>query len=978
MKYIKFILFVLLLIPSILLNAKDEHRWATQKAKGYKYKYVTEDPTNSRFYTLANGMTVILSPNHKEPRMHVYIAVKAGSKTDPATQTGLAHYLEHLMFKGTEYYGSLNYAAEKPLLAKIQMLYEEYNHTKNEDKRKEIYHKIDSVSGKAAKFAIANEYDKIMSSIGAKGSNAFTSFEETVYTEDIPANTIDKYLRVQAERFGNPVFRIFHTELEAVYEEKNRTLDNNNRKVSETLLANLFLNHNYGKQTTIGTIEHLKNPSLVEIRRYFNIYYVPNNMGIIVSGDFDPDKVIKLIDSNFKHFESKPLPNFTFKQETPIVKPVIKEVSGPDAEFVTIGYRFPGVHSKDALLADLVGQMLTNGKAGVIDINLIKKQKLLKASASANILVDYGWLNIQGTPTMGQSLEDVKNLMIEQIENLKNGKFDKELILSIINNQKKNMMLQNQDYSSCASALMSAFTGEEDWLDDVDYINRLSKITKRDVVEFANNYFGDNYVVVYKRKGDDKNTFKVVKPPITAVETNRNEQSDYAKKIIAMPVDNLKPVWLNYNKDIQKGEIGPAEFLYVPNNENGLFKMSYRYKIGTWNEKKLAIAAQYLQFLGTETKKADIIAKEFYKLACSYNINTDNEYTTINIEGINENFEQAITLFDDLLNNCMPDEDALKSLKARLNKSRMDAKNNKNAIMQGLMSYARFGADNPFKYVLTNEEINNLTSAELIDILHNLNSNSHTINYYGPETKMNLITLYKKNHKMPDYFKASPAPKVFTFTTQTNNTVLFADYDMVQSEIRWIRNVMPNGYDFTKQPVINYFNSYFGGDMGAIVFQTIRESKALAYSTNARIITPDKKEDPYLATAYIGCQADKFNEAVVAMNELLNQLPKVDNSIKAAKSSVKKDLESERIMRYDIISNYLAAERKGLNEDIRKRIYEHLDQLGYDDLKLLHEDNLAKKTFTYCVLASQNKIKPEDLQKIGELKVLSLEEIFGY
>ena len=268
MKYIKFILFVLLFIPSILLNAKDEHRWASQKSKGYKYKYVTEDPTNSRFYTLANGMTVILSPNHKEPRMHVYIAVKAGSKTDPATQTGLAHYLEHLMFKGTEYYGSLNYAAEKPLLAKIQMLYEEYNHTKNEAKRKEIYHKIDSVSGKAAKFAIANEYDKIMSSIGAKGSNAFTSFEETVYTEDIPANTVDKYLRVQAERFGNPVFRIFHTELEAVYEEKNRSLDNDNRKVSETLLANLFLNHNYGKQTTIGTIEHLKNPSLVEIRRY--------------------------------------------------------------------------------------------------------------------------------------------------------------------------------------------------------------------------------------------------------------------------------------------------------------------------------------------------------------------------------------------------------------------------------------------------------------------------------------------------------------------------------------------------------------------------------------------------------------------------------------------------------------------------------------------------------------------------------------
>ncbi|HLW14307.1 MAG TPA: insulinase family protein, partial [Flavobacteriaceae bacterium] len=258
--------FSLSLVLTFSAIAQNKYTWKTGKQDGYTYQYVENDPTGARYYTLDNGLTVILAENHKEPNIQTYIAIKAGAKTDPATHTGLAHYLEHMLFKGTDKFGSLDYEKEKPLLDKIEALYEEYNHTTDEAKRTEIYKEIDRVSNEAAKFAIANEYDKLMSAMGARGTNAFTSFEETVYTENIPASAIDKYLAVQAERFRNPVFRIFHTELEAVYEEKNRTLDSDGRKVFEEMFAGLFKNHNYGLQTTIGTIEHLKNPSLVEIR----------------------------------------------------------------------------------------------------------------------------------------------------------------------------------------------------------------------------------------------------------------------------------------------------------------------------------------------------------------------------------------------------------------------------------------------------------------------------------------------------------------------------------------------------------------------------------------------------------------------------------------------------------------------------------------------------------------------------------------
>ncbi len=976
MRSFKQLFIVLLLAAPVCVSAQTGYAWKEATSGGFTYKYVTNDPAKARFYTLKNGLTVILSPTNKDPRIQCYIATKAGSKTDPATNTGLAHYLEHMLFKGTDKFGSLDWAKEKPELDKIDALYEEYNKTTDVEKRKAIYHRIDSISGVASKFAIANEYDKMMSSMGAQGTNAFTSFEQTVYTDDVPANAIDKYLAVQGERFRNPILRIFHTELEAVYEEKNRGLDNDGRKVFEKLFAELFKKHNYGLQTTIGTIEHLKNPSLIEIRKYFNKYYVPNNMGVIMSGDFNPDEMIKKVDATFAYMQNKPFAKYTFEPEQPITSPLSAEVVGPDAENVTIGFRLPGNKSKDILLADLVGQILTNGKAGLMDLNLVKKQKLLSASASAFTLIDYGVLFMQGRPTQGQSLEDVKALMLGEIDNLKKGNFDDNLITSIINNQKKNKILATESYSSRADDLMNAFTNELDWREQAAYTDLLSKLTKKAIVDFANKYFGDNYVCILKRKGEDKNIVKVEKPPITPVETNRDAQSDFVKQVNNMPASPVKPVWIDYNKDLQKAKLGPAEVLYVQNKNNSIFRLRYRFDMGTWNNKKLGLAAQYLQFLSTDKMSAEDITKAFYQIACSFTVSASAEFTTVTIEGLQDNFTKAVTLFEDVLKNCKTDEAALKSLKARITKTRTDAKANKGAIMNGLVSYARFGNKNPFNYVLSDEELKSITPDELVSTLHDLNNYSHKILYYGPQPLAQLTAGLKTIHNIPATFKAAGDKMKFSTAQQTKNQILFADYNMVQSEIRWVRNTAT--YSADKEPVIDIFNNYFGGGMGALVFQTIRESKALAYSTFAFYAKPDKKEDPFYTLAYVGCQADKFNESIIAMNELLNDLPNVEENIKFAKAGIKKDIETERITQDGIIFNYLTAQQKGLSDDIRKSTYAGVDKIGYNELKKFHSEYIANKPYTYCIVASEKKLSNDDMSKYGEVKKLSLDEIFGY
>jgi predicted Zn-dependent peptidase len=564
------------------LNASaqsNSNEWKTQTSNGYTYKTVSKDPTATRFYKLKNDLTVILSVNKETPRIQTIIATKAGSKTDPATHTGLAHYLEHMLFKGTDKYGSLDWKKEKPLLDQIDALYEQYNSTKDEAKRKVIYHNIDSVSGEAAKFAIANEYDKMMSMLGAQGTNAFTSFEQTAYINDIPTNQIDRWLTIEAERFRNPILRIFHTELEAVYEEKNRSLDSDDDKVFELLFSKLFQRHNYGLQTTIGTIEHLKNPSLNEIRKYFYKNYVPNNMCIVMAGDFNPDDVIVKIDKSFGYMKPKPVEPYTFVPEDEIKSPIEATVYGPDAEYVDIAFRFPGASSKEATLLNFMSSVLSNGNAGLMDLNLVKKQEVLSASAGAYTLKDYGVLFMEGKAKEGQPLEEVKSKMLSMIDLLKSGSFDDEILTAIINNYKKSLIQQRETNGGRAFGLLESFTSEVDWKQTIDQLDEMSKLTKKDIQDFAKKWLNQNYVCIYKRIGKDENVLKVEKPEITPVAVNRDAQSDFVKTIAATPVKPIQPVFVNFDKDIEKTTLdtrGNSLMMYsVKNTSNPLFSQYF-------------------------------------------------------------------------------------------------------------------------------------------------------------------------------------------------------------------------------------------------------------------------------------------------------------------------------------------------------------------------------------------------------------------
>ncbi len=973
--------FLLLVVFAWSCNQAEYAQKGTQTAEegGYTYEFVPSDPMQTRIYTLENGLKVYLSDYEDAPRAHVYIPVKAGGKNDPAENTGLAHYLEHMMFKGNHQFGTLDYEKEKVLLDSIENMFNYYATLTDDTERKEYYKLIDQVSNEAAKLAIPNEYDKLVAGIGGKGLNAYTTTDRTVYTVDIPSNELEKFLEFESVRFSKIVNRLFHTELEAVYEEKNRSLDNDGWKVYEKAYQLAFKKHPYGTQTVIGTIDHLKNPSITEIKNYFDKYYRPNNMAICISGDIDMNQTIKLIDQYFGKLEPNPeLKPWQKIEEDPITEPRTAEIFGPDAENVNIGFRLPGYGEADYMMVTLVDMLLNNSEAGLIDLNLKQQQKVLRAGCYVDNNNDYSMHTFYGYPKEGQSLVEVKNLILEQIELLKTGEFEDWLISAVVNDLKMSEMRGLENNQARANKMVMAFTNDIPWEEHIAFLDRMEKVTKAQVMEFVKNNYKENYVLVYKKTGEDPNKQKVEKPVITKVPLNRETKSPFHEAILTKQSPKTQPVFVDYQKDISKGSVkSKVDVLAKKNEENERFQLSYLLDIGSNNDPAMKIAVEYLEFLGTPELSSEGLKKEFYKLGCSFSVYAASDKTYVTLSGLDENMVPAMELFENLLANPQPDQDALDKLIERELKARDDAKKDKGTILfSGLMNYAQYGPKSPFTNVLSNSELQNLKAEELTEKIKKITQMEHRVLYYGPEEVNDVVAILEEKHMLPETLEQLPERVEFKQASTDQPAVFWTDYDMVQTE--FVMMSKGNQYDVALAPKARMFNEYFGGGMNSIVFQEIREAQGLAYSVFSSYSTASKANKDDILFAYVGTQADKQAEAMKAMRTLLEDMPQSEGAFEIAKQAILSKIESERVTKSSVLWNYEDAKDLNLDYDIRKDVYEQVKNMTFADLKAFHEEYIKGQSYVTVLVGNREKINFEDLRNYGDIKELSLEEIFGY
>ena len=941
---------------------------------------VPGDPMATQCYTLSNGLKVFLSVNHQSPRISAHIAVRTGSRNDPAETTGLAHYLEHRMFKGTQSFGTSNYEAEKPLLDTIEARYEQYRRVTDPELRRVLYHEIDSISQLAAQYNIPNEYDKLMAGIGGIGTNAYTSTDVTCYTEDIPANEVDRWARIQADRFQNMVIRGFHTELEAVYEEYNIGIGSDNEKFFEAMCRKLYPTHPYGTQTTIGTQNHLKNPSITNIKNYFQNYYCPNNVAICMAGDFDPDEVIAILE---RHFGSwKPNYNLTrpeFAPLKPITAPADTSVVGQEAEFVALGWRFGAGNTLQVDTMEVVSDMLSNGTAGLIDLNLNQPHEVMMAGAYGDDMTDYSMLMLIGYPNEGQTLEEVRAKLLGEVAKLRAGDFDDDLLVSVVNNNKLQYLKSIDNNGSRTRQLVNAFINHVDWAQKVGKLDRMAGMTKQQIVDFANRYLQDNnYVCVYKLMGEDTTAKKIDKPAITPIPTNRDKQSDFVRNILGETVEPIQPQFLDFSKEMTVSETGKnLPLLYKQNTQDDLFSISYWYEFGNSDDNRYETALNYLDYLGTKKLTPQQFKQRLYKLACNVSLNVFDDEMRLTLSGLNENMPEALALVEDLMQNAQVDENAYRNMVDMIIKARNDAKTSQDECFNRLNAYGMNGPRNEYTAAMTNQQLRDTKPADLLKLVKGLKDMEHTVLYYGPMTEQELGKCLKKVHKTKK--KLAPVPEGEDFVEQpTPETEIFiAPYDAKN-----IYMVQYHNENTMWRPdhaaVINLFNEYFGGGMNGIVFQELREARGLAYSAAAYYRQPSRKDFPEYAMTYIITQNDKMMDCVNEFNNIIGTIPQSEAAFNLAKDALMKKLASRRIVRGNVLWSYIAAKRMGINYDINSKVYEMLPSLQLSDIVQFEQSMMAGKPYRYLILGNENELDMKALEKIGPIHRLTLEEIFGY
>lgn len=956
--------------------------YITPSASKPEFRTTPGDPIQVQMHTLANGLRLFLTVHKDEPRVYTEIAVRVGSKHDPADTTGLAHYFEHMMFKGTDRLGSLDWVKEKAILDEIELLFEQHRAEQNPEKKRDLYAEIDRLSFEAAQFASANEYDKLVSVMGAKGTNAYTWVEQTVYVNDIPSNELERWFALESERFRRPILRLFHTELETVFEEYNISQDKDFRKTLKAMQESLTPSHPYGTQTTLGRGEDLKNPSQTNIYKFFDTYYVPNNMAIVMAGDFDPADAVRLAERYFGGFERKEVPKFKFKPQPELATRTLREVWGQESPWVEIGWRLPGAKSAEAsLLLPLVAGILHNYQAGLFDLNIVQQQQLLEAYAYPRVYEDFSSLLLMAKPREGQTLEEVEKILLREIAKLRAGEFEDWLLEAVIKDMKLSEIRSFEKNQGRANSITGAYVLGVEWPEVVRRWKKLAKVTKADLVEFARkNFRDDNFAVVYKHTGDDPAVMKVEKPPITPIEVNREGASGFAQEFLNWETSEVPPEFVDFNKVIKRTSLSKSlKLRSVQDRKSKLFRLHYCLDMGKFSDRRLAILSGYLNYLGTSKYTPTEIQQAFYRLGASFGAECRDEHFFFSLTGLEESFEESVALMEHLMEDAQPNPEALVNLVEDTLLRRENNKKDKRTILsKGMANYAKHGALNPFTDKFSVEQLHAITPLELTELLKELRFFQHEVFYFGAKSANKVSTVLKKYHSVENASKKPLPARKYPELSQKKDQVYFVNFPSVQIELLMLSKGTPK-FNLEEYVFAEWYNQYFGYGLSSIVFQEIRESKALAYSAYVHAGSPQKKDQAHWLQGYVGTQPDKLKDAVDAFQNILEEMPVSLPQMEHARQGVLKQIAAGRITQAELYWAWRSSRDRGFaNRDLREDIYRTIEKATAEDLLQFQQQHVKGRHYSWLVLGERERIDFNYLKKIGKVVELSLEEVFGY
>jgi predicted Zn-dependent peptidase len=926
-------------------------------------------------FTLDNGLTVILNPDPNAVGVFGAMAVKAGSKNDPADATGMAHYLEHLLFKGTTELGTTDYAKEKPYLDSIVYYYDLLGKTTDEETRKKIQKLINNQSVQSAKYANPTEFDKLIKSIGGKDLNAFTANDMTVYHNAFPGEQIEKWLELYAHRLQNPVFRSFQSELEVVYEEKNRGMDSPFSRVFEEVQSKLFQSHPYGTQSTIGTVEHLKNPSLTKMYKYFNDYYVANNMGLIISGNFDVATAERVIRDKFSKLRSAPVPQFPNYSQSKFEKKDMVEVDYTPIKIEALGFKTFGNRHKDKLALQVCNSILYNGsQTGLLD-KLQLEGKLLGVEVSSLMYNDDGANMVVIVPkVIGQSFEEAEALVFAEIEKVKKGQFS-DTLMSIIKQEiavsfKKGL----EDENSRCMTLVSLFSQGATWDDYLADLNKINQLTKEDVIKVANKYFIENYLVYRSSTGFPKKEV-LDKPGFEPVVADQKIESAYATKFLSDVKENTNPRILDYDKDAVLSKLHTSDLYITPNPYNDIFSLKIERGVGLDTIKNLEYTSQLFNYFYTKDMSIDQIKKEFGLLGISYYAYSFGNRTIFAFEGPENNLKNALPTIKELVYNPKVDQASLKTIIEGIKSDRSAELKFPDGMGNMLLTYAMKGKNSTYLSRTPFKSLDLLKAEDILASIKQTENYASTYHFVGNIEQTELKSLLSSAFSADKSSRKVPYLDELNEPISKNKVLIVDDKKAVQSQIYFLMNTSNFSGEPKDEVYAEAFNSYMSDGFSGILMQEIREYRSLAYSTSGAFISPIQKNKPGFFYAYIGCQVDKSIDAISVLDSILLKLPKKPERLQMIKAGLINSMSASYPNFRSVSSSIAFGREMGYTKSPRLKKYEIYKNLTFDNIVTFYEQNILNRPRVITIYGNAKKINPKILSNYGDIQKLKIKDI---
>ena len=933
-------------------------------------------------FKLKNGLSVYIWEDNTKPDVYGVVGVRTGAVDDPDEYTGLAHYLEHMMFKGTKKIGTLNWAEEEPLYNQIIAKYDQMADESDPIKKQEISKEINELSIAASKYCSSSEYNFLMEGMGAAEVNAGTSFDYTTYYSSFPAYQINKWLEISSQIFIDPVFRSFQSELETVYEEYNRSKDNPYRNQSDFIKGKAFEGHPYAR-SVLGLGEHLKNPRISELINFYNKWYVPENMALIIVGNVNADQIKGRIASTFGRLPKATAPE---KKEY-----VCNEIKGRKQYSAKIGNNpqisliYPGVPEghPDSKALTLATAMLSNSsRTGVLDKLVIDGELTTGGAVSVN-LRDAGICQVEAIPLYDQnqkrfeSNKSAEKKALHAIEQVANGDFEAWILDATKANMCRSYDRNLESNEGKSNVLFNSFIYQLDLQEALDYKEAIMNVSIDDVKRVAKQYLANDYIVINLEPGKTNKEDKIQKPDFAPIEPPVGQRSIYAQQFQSLPIGNVEEKFIDFS-DVQIKQINErSKLFYTQNTVNPVFSLTLKYGVGTEKYPNLGIAAQLMNNAGIMgAYEPQELKKELSKLNISCNVYASSDYLNISMSGYEDNLPEACQLLARQIFMPKLDEKQLNRIQGDVLGERMHRKNNPQTLSRALNQYVFYGNESPFIKEVSDKSIYELLVSSLTGDINRASNYEAEIYYTGNLPFENVYEILSNNLPLVANEQVSESPNIKPFAKVEENTVYFLpNNDVEQAQIVFF---MPTAnYEKKDNVVIKAFQQYLSGGFNGLLMEELREKRSMAYTVGAYINTPELVNYPTALIGSIGTQNDKAIEALTLYMDILRNMPNNPERIDNIKSYLKQIfLTSQPGFRYK--ANYFENIKKiGYNEDPAIENIPLIEALTFDDILNYYNENIKDKPIAIGIMGNSKNIDMEDLKKFGKVVRLNEKRLFN-